>query len=149
MARQANNIFGRTGVHLLVPLAGTFALIAAVGYGGQAPPALSDRPDRAEMSRLVKEAAAVKTRHMDSLFRLPAVVGAGIGLSKDAPRKPVIEVYLSRALEDEQRRKFPKALDGVPVVLVETGPIRALSTESKEKPASRSSARSPEKPKKK
>ena len=47
-------------------------------------------------------------------------MGAGIGLSKDTPRKLVIEVYLSRSLEDEQRRKFPKALDGLPVVLVET-----------------------------
>ena len=78
------------------------------------------------MNRLTKQASAVKALHAEHLFRLPAVVGHGVGLSKEPPRKPIIEVYVSHRLTDSERDAFPKELDGVPVEIVVTGPIRTL-----------------------
>lgn len=85
----------------------------------------SQEPTQEEM----KEAAAVKDRHMASLFKLPAVVGAGISVTETKPRKPVIEIYVSRELTEKEREKFPKELEGFEVRIVITGEIRALPEE--------------------
>lgn len=107
----------------LALLAGCFAILAATGP--QAPPASQ------EFDRLAQEAAAIKDRHIDSLFRLPKVVGAGVGASKQNPRQPVIQVFVERKLTDKEHRRFPKILENVPVVIVVTGPFRALPESAK------------------
>jgi hypothetical protein len=74
---------------------------------------------------LVKEATAVKERHEKELFRLPAVVGAGVGASSRKPGKAAILLYVSRKLTKKERRSFPKELEGVPVEIYESGLIEA------------------------
>ncbi len=78
------------------------------------------------MDRQIKEATLIKGRHMERLFALPGVVGAGVGTSKKHPGKAVIQVYVDRPLDAKERKLFPKTLEGVPVEVQETGPIRAL-----------------------
>lgn len=78
------------------------------------------------MDRLIRDATAIKDRHIDRLFALPGVVGAGVGTSKKHPGKAVIQIYVDRPLKAKERRSFPKALEGVPVEVQETGPIRTL-----------------------
>ena len=73
------------------------------------------------MDRRITQATVIKDRHMDFLYTLPAVQGAGIGLAKRNPRQPVIQVFVSRRLQQVERRKFPKVLEGVPVEILVTG----------------------------
>jgi hypothetical protein len=77
------------------------------------------------MDRLMKEATAVKDRHIDFLLGLPAVVGAGIGTSRKHPGKAVIQVYVGRRLTGKERRGFPRQLEGVPLEITKTGAFRA------------------------
>ena len=122
--------------------------IAAMGHAvAQRTPRPSSGPDPETMQGLIETASKTKDRHSDELFRLPAVVGHGIALSKETPRKPVIRVYVSRNLTEDEGKAFPKELEGVRVEVVETGSFHALSTDSKEKPATRDSAQRAEKSK--
>jgi hypothetical protein len=78
------------------------------------------------MAQQIDHATDIKDRHMDLLYGLPAVQGAGIGVSKRNTRRVVIQVFVNRRLTRAERQKFPKALEGVPVELVETGEIHTL-----------------------
>ena len=80
---------------------------------------------------LVKDATAVKDRHIDRLSRLPAVVGVGVGASDQHPGKAVILIYVSRKLKEKERRAFPRQLEGVPVEIEVSGPFVALPEGSK------------------
>jgi hypothetical protein len=101
-------------------------LVAALGLAVLLESAPQAKPKRgASLEQRVKEATAVKDRHLKELFRLPAVVGAGVGLSKE-DRQPAIQVYVSRRLKPEESKKFPKALEGIPVEVEVTGDVRAL-----------------------
>ena len=68
-------------------------------------------------------ASEVKARHENRLFEIPGVVGTGVSLDDDG--NPVIEVYVERAARATPARPIPKELDGVPVRVIETGPVRA------------------------
>lgn len=72
----------------------------------------------------VSLAAAAKKRHEESLLIRKDVAGTGIGLSDVTPGQPVIEVYVERYTK-KLRRTLPRQLDGIPVKVVETGPIVA------------------------
>ncbi len=72
----------------------------------------------------VERATAVKDRHIARLMALPAVVGAGIGMSSHQPGDAAIIVYVERELKSRERRKFPKELEGVPVEIYVSGPIK-------------------------
>jgi hypothetical protein len=52
----------------------------------------------------------------------PDVVGTGVGASSQG--QPIIKVYVQRAAS-RALRSIPSSLDGVPVVIEETGPIVA------------------------
>ena len=104
-----------------VSLRASALLVGALALGLMAQSETHSVPDR-----LVKEASAVKDRHIDSLFKLPAVDGARVGVSKKHPGKAVIQIYITRALTRKERRSFPKVLEGIPVEIQKTGPIRAL-----------------------
>lgn len=73
-----------------------------------------------EMPKLTIE--QVQAKYQDRWMRIPGVVGAGIGAANG---KPVIKVLVvKKTMELEQQ--IPKEAEGYPVVIEETGEIRAL-----------------------
>jgi hypothetical protein len=63
----------------------------------------------------------VLERHTDSLLEVPAVVGVAQG---ESGGRPVIQVLVAHRTPELEAR-LPRTLDGYPVVIVETGEIRA------------------------
>ena len=70
----------------------------------------------------VEAASRIKDKYDDFLFSLPEVVGHGI--ARNAAGAPVIHLYVRKATA-AARRTAPPSLEGVPVVIRETGEIRA------------------------
>lgn len=66
----------------------------------------------------------VLERHTDSLLSVPAVVGVAQGESGGRPVIQILVVHRTPELE----ARLPRTLDGYPVVIVETGEIRALDS---------------------
>jgi len=64
----------------------------------------------------------VLAKYTDELMSIPGVVGVGQGLQSD---KPCITVLVIEETP-ELKKKIPKTLGGYPVVVEETGEIRAL-----------------------
>ncbi len=60
--------------------------------------------------------------HTDSLMALPGVVGTAQGEQDGKPCVMVLVVELT----DDLRARLPTELDGYPVVISETGEIKAL-----------------------
>lgn len=65
-------------------------------------------------------AKKVKERYEDRLRRLPDVVGVGLG---GGPEDAKI-IVLAKRITPELQRSVPKALDGVPVEILESGVIQ-------------------------
>ena len=61
----------------------------------------------------------------DKWMAVPGVVGVAIGESKG---KPCIRVFTS-ARPQQLRAKIPPTIEGYPVIIEESGPIRALGHE--------------------
>lgn len=98
------------------------AVVAALQVcAGQPPSSAHDT-----MARQIDKATGVKDRHMEFLYSLPAVQGAGVGVSKRRPMRVVIQVFVSRRLTRAERQKFPKVLEGVHLEIVVTGEIHTL-----------------------
>ncbi len=68
-------------------------------------------------------------RHSDSLMALPGVVGVAQG---ESAGQPVITVLVVRRTPDLDAR-LPRVLDGFPVVVVETGEIRAQDSAARQR----------------
>ena len=68
-----------------------------------------------------KSIEAVLAAHSDSLMALPGVVGTAIGLCDGAR---CIRVFLA-APNEATRQRIPARLEGYPVMVEVTGPIRA------------------------
>ena len=66
--------------------------------------------------------ADVLREHTDSLMALPGVVGTAQG---ELDGKPCVMVLVVE-LTDELKAQIPEELDGYPVVISETGEIKAL-----------------------
>lgn len=64
----------------------------------------------------------VQARYQDEWMRIPGVVGVGIGA---ADGKAVIKVLVVRKTSDLEQ-KIPKEAGGYPVIIEETGEIKAL-----------------------
>ena len=64
----------------------------------------------------------VLKKHTTDLMSMPGVVGTGQGLCEG---KPCIKVFVIEKTPDLDQ-KIPKTLGGYPVVIEETGPIKAL-----------------------
>jgi len=64
----------------------------------------------------------VLKKHTKDLMSIPGVVGTGQGLCEG---KPCIKVLVIEKTPD-LNQKIPKTLDGYPVVIEETGEIKAL-----------------------
>jgi hypothetical protein len=60
--------------------------------------------------------------HIDTLMAVPGVVGVGQGLLENTP---CIKVFVVEKTPELQRQ-LPKILDGHPVVIEQTGRIKAL-----------------------
>ena len=70
-----------------------------------------------------KNIEAVLKEHTDRLLSLPGVVGTAIGQCEE---KPCIKVLVVKRTP-ELLEKIPSELQGFPVVVEETGPIRSLN----------------------
>src|SRR5437867_10152078 len=81
------------------------------------------RRDHREETQAVtsKSIEAVLAAHSDSLMALPGVVGTAIGLCDGAR---CIRVFLAGPNE-ATRQRIPARLEGYPVMVEGTGPIRA------------------------
>ena len=66
----------------------------------------------------------VLERRTDSLLSVPAVVGVAQG---ESGGRLVIQIHVVRRTP-ELNARLPRTLDGYPVVIVETGEIRALDS---------------------
>jgi len=69
-----------------------------------------------------KSIEEVLDKYTDELMAIPGVVGVAQGLLND---KPCITVLVIKETS-ELRKKIPKFLEGYPVIIEETGEIRAL-----------------------
>lgn len=69
-----------------------------------------------------KTIAEVLKEHTKSLMSIPGVVGTGQGLCEG---NPCIKVFVIKKTP-EIEQKIPNLLDGYPVTIEETGPIKAL-----------------------
>lgn len=64
----------------------------------------------------------VQEKYQDRWMRIPGVVGVAIGGTSERPLIKVLVTKKTRALE----QKIPQEAEGYPVVIEETGEIRAL-----------------------
>ncbi|MDP5292966.1 hypothetical protein Q9290_11805 [Oceanimonas sp. CHS3-5] len=101
---------------------------ALCGDEGDAGGPPSDPPGRGNKKNLdhpaIANASAVALRHSAALLATPGVYGHGIGLNTQGD--PVIRVYTDKAARrPASGTGIPAALDGVAVMTVPTGPIRA------------------------
>ena len=69
----------------------------------------------------MKPIAQVLQEHTDRLMNLPGVVGTGESLQRG---RPCVLVMVA-ALPPELRRSIPKEIEGYPVMIQETGELRA------------------------
>jgi hypothetical protein len=78
--------------------------------------------------------AEVRARHERELLRYPNVVGVATGsrVRQGAPTgEPCLVVYVTRKIPRDQLgpgQLLPTEVEGVPVDVVESGPIQALSS---------------------
>ncbi len=76
--------------------------------------------------RRMRLAERVQARTESELFKLEGVHAMGIGRSASRPTDPVFKVYLDPE-HSETTRFIPRQLGNIPVEVVETEPLRALS----------------------
>jgi len=69
-----------------------------------------------------KPIVEVLKEHAKPLMSIPGVVGAGQGLCEG---KPCIKVFVVKKIP-ELEQKIPETLEGYPVVIEETGEVKAL-----------------------
>lgn len=85
-----------------------------------------------ETPRSPADVAAVQARHERELLRFPNVVGVATGTPTRAGQPapgPALLVLVSRKLPEDElapNERLPRELDGVPVDVIETGPITPL-----------------------
>jgi|GEM_PF-1560816 len=114
------------------------AALAALFIFGVCVRSQNGADSKTEMESLIRQATEVKDRHLREIFKLPAVVGAGVGLSPNHPGKAVIQIFVSRKLGAKQLRQFPKALEGIPVEIQLSGPVKALPGKTESQPGPKS-----------
>ena len=71
---------------------------------------------------MAKPIANVLSEHTDALMALPGVIGTAQGEQAGKPCVMVLVVELT----DDLERQIPDNLGGYPVVVTETGEVRAL-----------------------
>lgn len=74
------------------------------------------------VAQRIEQARAVKQLHEKAWLQLAGVVSVGVGFAR--PDEPTIVIGL-KAADPALRTRFPAQIDGIPVMLVATGVIRA------------------------
>ena len=74
------------------------------------------------MAMAARAIEEVLKEHTKTIMSIPGVVGTGQGLCEG---KPCIKVFVIKKTPDLDQ-KIPKTLDGYPVVIEETGEVKAL-----------------------
>lgn len=93
------------------------------GVSGE-PVSIAPEPDTSETTTDgLERAKAVKARHEDVLMRMPGVQGVGVGKTKDG--RYAVTIFLLAGEDGADRSAIPTDLEGIPVEVLETGPIRA------------------------
>ena len=96
-----------------------FCLVAGVCLMACVTAGPADQEGQGVMAK--KTIVEVLREHSGGLMSIPGVVGTAEGLQDGIPCIKVLVVQKTPELE----RKIPRALDGYPVEIVETGEIRA------------------------
>jgi hypothetical protein len=95
---------------------------AMILSGGNTADVASNAADRKEEQPMPTEPIEATLRaHTDALMAIPGVVGVGQGLLGETPCIKVFVVGKTSALQ----QKIPRALDGHPVVVEQTGEFQA------------------------
>jgi len=76
--------------------------------------------DQSEMSKAI----AIQAIHEAALMKISGVVGIGIGLSEKSDH-PAIHVFVDATTPLYSPAAIPKQLEGVPVIIIEGGEIKA------------------------
>jgi hypothetical protein len=92
-------------------------VIFSVSHAGEKSDILTKENQMA--TRAIKE---IIKEHARELMAIPGVVGAGQGLCEG---KPCIKVFVIKKTPEIVKR-IPDILDSYPVIIEETGPIKAL-----------------------
>lgn len=88
---------------------------------------LPKRPELPLTGRPFEEVKQVKDQHVEDLMGRPFVNGVGIGMRENEDsRQFALRVYLRSELTPEQQEAMPHELEGVPVIYVVVGEIRAF-----------------------
>lgn len=74
------------------------------------------------LAQRIEQAHAVKQRHEIAWLQLAGVASVGVGFAR--PDEPAVVIGLKTA-DPALRTRFPAQIDGIPVMLVATGVIRA------------------------
>lgn len=94
-------------------------LMAALATGVAACTGTGGQVRDTAMVQTIKE---VQKEHAGRLMAVPGVVGIATGIDQD---KPCLKVYVIKKTP-ELMRQIPRELGGYPVIIEETGEIRAM-----------------------
>lgn len=120
IANPISDVLSSFGVSMVgVTTSPSTSLTTSSSSEGIAMTAQTQLPNQAN-NKAIEAAKKVKERHEKALFDNEGVVGTGIGLSGTEPGKVVIEVYVKKS-SHEMKRVIPEELEGISVVIVETG----------------------------
>jgi hypothetical protein len=95
-------------------------MTVAGGFSGCSRDDASDH--RKEKRMPAKTIEQVLNEKTNEWMAIPGVAGVAIGQFKD---KPCIKIF-SSASQQQLRAKIPPTIEGYPVIIEQTGPIRAL-----------------------
>jgi hypothetical protein len=112
-AKPLSFVGGGTTAGTLVAGAADTTCNATTSTGGGKKPRSAGNP------RSVEQVAAIKERNSSRLLALPEVQGHGVGFDEDG--QPQITLYL----RGRPTTAMPTAVEGVPIRIIVTGPIRA------------------------
>jgi hypothetical protein len=98
------------------------AITTAVGLSGCSQSNASNQKGGSMPRKTIEQVLNERT---DEWMAIPAVVGVAIGESKG---KPCIRIFTS-ARPQQLQVKMPPTIEGYPVIVEQTGPIRALGHE--------------------
>lgn len=116
-------------VMLVSLLAGVLFVSALFWAGCSNDPAKSTTSIVApEQTPVLNKVMAIQNRHTDDLMKIDGVIGTGTGI--DESGKPIVKIFTSRP----NVANVPASLDGVPVIIEETGDFRAFALTSRYRP---------------
>jgi hypothetical protein len=83
--------------------------------------------ERGTPAMSIDDAIRVMDAHVKELMAIPGVVGVAVGELESGA--PCIKVLVAKKIPDH-RKRIPKEIEGVPVVIEESGEFRPMSGDS-------------------